>query len=286
MLLRTPITRRIARTHTPCTQGRTTLLRCYSSTSSDDPPWFRQLRAELLQRPVTHIPEHITTPHEHKLSQTLAGFLPREWCHPPTTRTRVVPFGHHLIWFNPAVPTPELLPDGTDASQSPGGPWVRRMWAGGSIQLQLDGYFNNFRGFRRDTPMTATEHIKHVRLHGDGDTAKIFVTIERRFTRLDSVESSYTAQHGSLGTRGRTQKLRTYLEQQLRSGDAWGDAILKEERNLVFFKQRTAAELEAVKAGQMATVKYLDRAYPDTPLRCLLTLRSPWESRLLPCPHT
>jgi hydroxyacyl-ACP dehydratase HTD2-like protein with hotdog domain len=197
-----------------------------------------------------------------------------------------MPFGHHLIWFNPAVLTPELLPDGTDASQSPGGLWVRRMWAGGSIQLKPDDYFDQSRGCTMDTVMAGTEHIKHVRLHGEGDTAKVFVTIERRFARLDSVQSAYRAKHGSLGRYGGTQKVRNYLEQQARNVDGWGDAILKEERNLVFFKERTAAELEAVKAGQMATVKYLDRAYSRRPLSSLLTLYSPQKPRLLACPHS
>ncbi|KAI4941151.1 hypothetical protein J4E91_010942 [Alternaria rosae] len=229
----------------------------------------------MLQRDVTHLPEFIATPHEFKLSQTITGFLPREWCYAPGVRSRMVPFGHHLIWFNPAVRTPELLPDGTDASQSPGGPWVRRMWAGGSIQVRPDEYYDHNRGFRVEFPMSGTEHIKHVRLHGEGDTAKIFVTIERRFARVDSVGRAYSAKHGKLGKDG-GRKLKTYLEQQLRDGDDWGDAIVKEERNLVFFKERTAAELEAVKAGQMATVKYLqppgkpDFSHALTPDRALL----------------
>jgi len=239
----------------------------------------------MLQRDVIHLPEFIATPHEFKLSQSITGFLPQEWCYAPGVRSRMVPFGHHLIWFNPAVRTTELLPDGTDASQSPGGPWVRRMWAGGSIQVRPDEYYDRNRGFRVEFPMSGTEHIKHVRLHGEGDTAKIFVTIERRFARVDIVGRAYNAKHGKLGKNG-GKKLKTYLEQQLRNGDDWGDAIVKEERNLVFFKERPAAELEAVKAGQMATVKYLQRAYSDKPLDYLLTLCSPWEARLLPRPHS
>ncbi|KAI4678023.1 uncharacterized protein J4E88_006541 [Alternaria novae-zelandiae] len=229
----------------------------------------------MLQRDVIHLPEFIATPHEFKLSQSITGFLPQEWCYAPGVRSRMVPFGHHLIWFNPAVPTTELLPDGTDASQSPGGPWVRRMWAGGSIQVRPDEYYDRNRGFRVEFPMSGTEHIKHVRLHGEGDTAKIFVTIERRFARVDIVGRAYNAKHGKLGKNG-GKKLKTYLEQQLRDGDDWGDSIVKEERNLVFFKERPAAELEAVKAGQMAAVKYLqppgkpDFSHALTPDRALL----------------
>jgi hypothetical protein len=155
------------------------------------------------------------------------------------------------------------------------------MWAGGSIQLKPDDYFDASRGCRLDTVMEGTEHIKHVRLHGEGDSAKIFVTIERRFARLDTLENAVKAKHGPLGKRGAAEKVRDYLKQQVRSDQGWGDAILKEERNLVFFKERTTAELDAVKAGQMATIKYLDRAYSHRLLSYPLTDHSPRKPRLL-----
>ena len=286
MLLRTPRARRIAWDNANRTQWRRIPLRCHSSANSVDPPWFQELRTEMLQRDVIHLPEFIATPHEFKLSQSITGFLPQEWCYAPGVRSRMVPFGHHLIWFNPAVRTTELLPDGTDASQSPGGPWVRRMWAGGSIQLKADDYFDAYRGYTLDTVMEGTEHIKHVRLHGEGDTAKIFVTIERRFARLDTLENTLKATISSLRNRGAASKIRRHFAQQVRSDEGWGDAILKEERNLVFFKERTAAELDAVRAGQMATIKYLDRAYPRRPLSHLLTINSPRTTRLRANPHS
>lgn len=46
-----------------------------------------------------------------------------------------LPPGHHMVYFPPQLPEPELLADGSDASQSPGSEWVRRMWAGGSVQF-------------------------------------------------------------------------------------------------------------------------------------------------------
>ncbi|RYO26948.1 hypothetical protein AA0111_g7783 [Alternaria arborescens] len=129
--------------------------------------------------------------------------------------------------------------------------------------------------------MAGTEQIKHVRLHGEGDTAKIFVTIERRFAGLEDAKRG--VDKGKDGKRipgvsVHPQEAGGDLTQQLRAkvDNGWGDAVLKEERNLVFFKERTAAELEAVKAGQMATVKYLDPpGNPDfshtlTPNRALL----------------
>ncbi|XP_014559933.1 hypothetical protein COCVIDRAFT_90423 [Bipolaris victoriae FI3] len=230
----------------------------------------------MLQRGATHLPEHLTAPPEYKLSQTLTGFLPRDFCHAPGRRNQIIPFGHHLIWFNPSLPTHDLLPDGTDASHSPGGPWVRRMWAGGSMQAKPNDYFDKFRGFAVDTPMAGIEHIKHVRLHGQDDTAKIFVTVERRFARLDALQESYRALHGSLGRATGLRKIQSYFEDQLSNDEAWGNAVLKEERNLVFFKERSAAELDAIKAGQMASIKYLDPprdplfSHTLTPNRALL----------------
>lgn len=147
MLLRTPCTRRIARTSARRTSWQRIPLRCYTSANLDDPPWFQELRAEMLQRPVLHLPDHITYSQEYKLSRTLSGFLPREWNHPTGPQTPGLPLGNHLIFFNPAMSTPDLLPDGTDASQSPGGPWVRRMWAGGSMQLRPSDYYHVTRGF-------------------------------------------------------------------------------------------------------------------------------------------
>ena len=261
MLLRTPCTRRIGSTLPYRKQWRRIPVRCYTSTSPEEPLWFQKLRAEMLQRDVTHFPEHITAPPEFQLSQTLLGFLPREMCIAPGFKKPVIPVGHHLIWFNATVPTNELLPDGTDALQSPGSAWVRRMWAGGSFQVKPDEYFDKMRGFVLDTPMMGAEYIKQVQLRGEGDGAKIFVTIERRFARIDRLEESYRAEHGSLGRTSGRVKIQNFLADQIRNDEGWGNSLLKEERNLVFFKQRNAAEMEAIKAGQMAPVKYLARAY-------------------------
>ncbi|KAL6160233.1 hypothetical protein ACJBU6_01580 [Exserohilum turcicum] len=256
--------------YTPCTrhtswaaisrrlQWRGILHRRHASTSADDAQWFPQLRDQMLQRGAIHLPDHLTTPPEYRLAQTLMGFLPLECCSLPASHKPILPVGHHLIWFNPAVPTDHLLPDGTDASHSPGGPWVRRMWAGGSLKLNSDDYFNKRNGFARDTPMTGVERIKHVQLRGQGDAAKIFVTIERRFARLDTLKQRYSALYDRLGKDSGLPKIQAFFENQLLSDDDWGDALLKEERNLVFLKERSTEELGAIKAGQVTPIKYLD----------------------------
>ena len=213
----------------------------------------------MLQRDVSWLLEDITAQPAHRLSRTLSGFLPVEWCRPPTSKNPVLPVGHHLIWFNLTAPSQELLPDGTDNFHSPSEPsWVRRMWAGGSVRLKPDKYYHKKSGFAVDTAIVGAERIKDVQLRGKDEAAKIFVTIERRFARLDQLYESHRKVHqGSEKSNG--PNVQRHFKQQLRGDEEWGDAILKEERNLVFFRERTAAEMDAIKAGQMAPVRYLDR---------------------------
>lgn len=244
---RSPVTRQLCR-RAPA--------RCYAVDSTDEPEWFQALRARMLGREATHMYELITAGPQSRLSNTLLGFLPAEWCRPlPTTRP-VIPPGQHLLWFNSALPTQELLPDGTDASQSPGDPWVRRMWAGGSVTLRSNDYYDRKYGFILNTAMAGTERIKDVRLRGEGDTAKIFVTIERRFARVKDIYTTIREERRRESQYGSPSRI---FERLLRDDHEWGSAILKEERELVFFKERSAAELKAIKAGQMISVKYLDR---------------------------
>ncbi|KAF1851066.1 uncharacterized protein K460DRAFT_401093 [Cucurbitaria berberidis CBS 394.84] len=274
MLLRTPYISRIARTPAHGTTWRRTP-GCYYSTSTDDPPWFQQLRAEMLHRDITWLLEDITAQPEHRLSRTLSGFLPDEWCRPPSSRKPVLPVGHHLIWFNLVTPSHKLLPDGTDDFHSPAAPWVRRMWAGGSVRLKPDEYFHKKSGFTLATAIAGAERIKDVQLRGKDDAAKVFVTIERRFARLDQLYESHQKAYQN-SEKSNVPNVQRYFKEQLRNDEEWGSAILKEERNLVFFKERTAAQLDVIKSGQMAPVRYLDPpGKPDfshtlTPTRSLL----------------
>ncbi|KAL6708230.1 hypothetical protein ACN47E_003414 [Coniothyrium glycines] len=229
----------------------------------------------MLSRDVTYLSEYVATEHELKLTKTLSGYMPDEWNLPVTTKYPVLPAGHHLIWFNPAFPEHELLHDGTDTSQSPGGPWIRRMWAGGSVHFKPDRYFSRKKGFTVGSTLIGAERIKEVKLRGQGDDAKIFVTIERRFAREGAL-SAASAKIRTTAEKADEVDVGKYFKEQLRDDMEWGDAICKEERNLVFFKERSAAELEDIKAGKVADVRYLDPpSTPDfshilTPTRSLL----------------
>lgn len=264
MLPRRPTLCRVARPPTAPRsrpRWRQAPARCYAvdSASSDAvPAWFPPLRAEMLARETTYFLEDIVAEPERRLANTLAGFLPPLWCQPATADRPIVTPGHHLIWFNPALPADRMLPDGTDASHSPGPPWVRRMWAGGSVAIQPELYFHRKDGFVVGGSVAGVERIKDVRLRGHGEAAKLFVTIERRFAQLDHL---YTA-HKRKNPGGATTSRRTveaYFKQQLRDDEGWGDAMLTEERELVFLRERSAAELDAPTAPHMAPVRYLDR---------------------------
>ncbi|KAF6223366.1 hypothetical protein HO133_000208 [Letharia lupina] len=79
---------------------------------------------------------------------------------------------HHLVYF-PFVPPPYLLlPDGTDSWHSPGPPFTRRLWAGGSMafvqDIQVDGQ-----------PFHCNESIADVQIRGKEGEEKAFVRIER-----------------------------------------------------------------------------------------------------------
>lgn len=279
MPLRAPYLRRINKIPVHHTQWKCVPTRCYASRA-DDPPWFQQLRADMLRRDTTSLVESITAQPGHKLSNTLSGFLPEQWCRSPNFKHPVLPIGHYLIWFNPALPSDNLLPDGTDMLHSPGEPWVRRMWAGGSVQLKTDEYFNKKTGFTLNTAVVGAERIKDVQLRGKDADMKIFVTIERRFARLGRLYESHRRAHGDSEKSNNLSVLR-HFKQQLRDDLEWGDEIFKDERNLVFFKDRSAAELDALKAGQMAPVRYLDRPYTLFLTYHALTSHSSWQTYLL-----
>jgi len=193
----------------------------------------------MLHRKLPIAKDRFTKATETKLAQALSSFLPREWCHTlESTSTRQTfsrSIGHHLVICNPSLSEDTLLPDGTDNLHSPGGTFVRRMWAGGALEIHPRNFLNGLRGWELGRPFYCEERIKEVRLRGQGDDAKIFVTIERKFTRGGK---------------------------QYHSGqEDWGPAILREDRDLVFMPARTAEALEAVKAGNIPPTKYLECEY-------------------------
>ncbi|PVI02758.1 hypothetical protein DM02DRAFT_670335 [Periconia macrospinosa] len=251
-----------------------------STSQSSDPEWFQKLREQMLNRELPPLYDKPSKRHEDVLAATLSAYLPAGF----ETTFRSIPsrngftpshtIGNHLAFFNPTVPTNELLSDGTDSLQSPGDPFVRRMWTGGSIKVHPPAYFQpSFEnGWGLNFSHLCIERIKEVSLRGQGDSEKIFVTIERRIASIPSLESSRAASkyEGPGGVSG------FFQEQARKREESWGDAYLIEERNLVFMRERNEAELEAIKAGQVAPTKYLkapgqpDFSHTTVPTRSLL----------------
>lgn len=157
----------------------------------------------MLSRPAKHIWDVMSPTNSHLLNVALADFIPSS-CQPahfvkagvvhPAGRPYdqaglrdardeaaelSLPEGHHLVYFPPQIRASGLLPDGTDPFQSPGAPFVRRMWAGGSVDfgsnLPLDS-----------SPALCVESIDAVSVKGRPGEEKIFVDVLRRY--MDEVQ--------------------------------------------------------------------------------------------------
>jgi hydroxyacyl-ACP dehydratase HTD2-like protein with hotdog domain len=221
----------------------------------------------MLKRKLPSQIDYVDPMRELQLHATIRDLFPRKWepvfasksfsssKTPPNKHPASV--GDHLVYFNPIPPTNTLLPDGTDTLHSPGGPFVRRMWAGGSLRVNRSLYFDTDGGWGQLQSCACVERIKNVRLHGEGATAKIFVTIERRFARKDELVRSMRRERTS-----ESSEVVEHFQAQV-DLDGWGDAFLKEERNLVFMRERSTAELEDIKAGTTTPTRYL--ASPGIP---------------------
>lgn len=104
---------------------------------------------DLLQRRAKKYWQDLTPRNSDLLACSLNDFLPWEAKtpfpppEPDARRTHPDPqdlllWGHHLVYFAPCPATTSLLPDGTDADHSPGPPFTRRLWAGGSLIFNVD----------------------------------------------------------------------------------------------------------------------------------------------------
>ncbi|RFU35848.1 hypothetical protein B7463_g459, partial [Scytalidium lignicola] len=207
----------------------------------------RHLHAqELTSRPPNITYDYLSPTPSHLLNITLRDFLPQS-CDPPNfKRTNIelpptgtsqlaqkhaLPQGHHLVYFSPQIPENDLLPDGTDLLQSPGPPFMRRMWAGGSVlfdtskpnQLHLD----NVRA-------ACVERIRDVTVKGSEGDEKIFVSIERRYMPVN--DSTGEAAQENIDAQGMT-----------------GTASIVELRDLVFLREEPdpLAKMNAAKSVKL-----------------------------------
>jgi len=222
-------------------------VRYYASETADEPEWFQQVRTELLSRKPRRYSETLDSLNYQQLRTTLEGFQPA----PSLAKTdpAIAPLTRLLTRFNAQLPSSKLLSDGTDPLHSPGGPWERRMWAGGAVRFNPSFRSGSEEVMEPWKRVTCFERIKDVRLQGTGIEAKIFVTIERSFGHTQGPKAGAKRRSKDFVHAGDSQ--------QVGHDDDWGVTMLKEERNLVFLKPKTAAELVALKSGQLLVPRYL-----------------------------
>ncbi|KAI1804393.1 hypothetical protein F4811DRAFT_520424 [Daldinia bambusicola] len=176
--------------------------RGYSSSNGSFQGNFEAIRAEMLARPTQLSWDVMSPTNSSLLNIALADFIP-ESCQAPAYQDGAksidkvdakyeLPQGHHLVYFPLQKTASELCPDGTDPLHSPGGPFERRMWAGGSIE------FND--NFRLDSSkVVCRERVAQVTVKGSEGQEKIFVDVLREYMRAQD-------SHGPSMTRGISER--------------------------------------------------------------------------------
>ena len=89
------------------------------------------------------------------------------------TRTKRLPYGHHLLYFHPGFADKDLMSDGTDMLHAPDGSWKYRLWAGGTMEWPSQTALRMNGGM-----CMLSERIADIKLKEDN--GKAFVKIERR----------------------------------------------------------------------------------------------------------
>lgn len=228
----------------------TSAQRRLSSTSAIN---LSELETRLTARRLPLVYDYLSPQPSHLLRLSLADFLPES---PSTAKISALsavplpsvldpehmPIAHHLVYFPPQVPSAQLLPDGTDVLHSPGSPFNRRMWAGGSTRF-----------FQKGGPLLSgdravlMEGIRDVTVKGKEGEEKIFVGVERRVATVDECEDEENIRR------------RVWAERE----EDPGDATVVERRNLVFMRDRAPAE---IRADQQRPVKAVKGRHKDPTL--------------------
>ena len=114
--------------------------------------------------------DYMTQTQTLSLKRTLNDFLPILPF--PAEQIGALAPTHHLVYFPSIENTSNLLTDGTDSTLSPGVPFVRRLWAGGSMKFENDIMVDR-------SPFHCTEAVQDVRIIGKEGEEKIWVKVAR-----------------------------------------------------------------------------------------------------------
>ncbi|PNS15426.1 hypothetical protein CAC42_685 [Sphaceloma murrayae] len=197
---------------------------------------YSHLEPEMQARKISPIFDDLTPLNSFRLDVSLADFLPgvKPPSLLPSPSSTPLPIPHHLLYFEPTLPAPSLLPDGTNPAHSPGAPFHRRMWAGGNVHysstnpLRLNGQ-----------RAVCIEGIRSATVKGRPGEEKVFVGIERRLGQLSPSETQALA---SLDPQQRDTATIAQLEDDIRgrlwrdNEDDMGDCGVLERRNIVFLQ--------------------------------------------------
>ncbi|KAI1376697.1 hypothetical protein F4677DRAFT_417679 [Hypoxylon crocopeplum] len=179
--------------HSPARPWLPVWSRSYSSNGSSHIN-LEDIRSEMLGRPSQLSWDVMSPTNSSLLNIALADFIPKS-CQAPAYQEGAkgieqvdakykLPQGHHLVYFPLQKTASELCHDGTDPFHSPGGPFERRMWAGGSVEFNDD--------FRLDSSsVVCSERIDEVTVKGLKGQKKIFVDVLREYMRKQEFESTH-----------------------------------------------------------------------------------------------
>ncbi|KAG4034360.1 hypothetical protein MFRU_003g03290 [Monilinia fructicola] len=220
------------------------------------------LQKELTSRQPNIIYDYLSPTPSHLLNISLADFLPPS-CYAPNFRfpdftlpnssiqgrdecshTLLLPQSHHLVYFPTQISDNALLSDGTDPLQSPGLPFVRRMWSGGSVVFNTKSgeqlCLNNIRA-------ACVERIADVSIKGNEGDEKVFVNIERRVGLADTGDDPQMSseESGAIASKTSSVSDQNYMADQrllrkylVDKNDNIGQASLVEMRNIVFMREK------------------------------------------------
>lgn len=154
---------------------------------------FSHLQTELTSRGLPCLDDDCSRLPSRLLAETLKDFLPESPIYKKSQlQSRILPFGHHVVYFPPPAPLSSLLPDGTEPLHSPGPPFHRRMWAGGSINLNT-----HEDSLQTGVEALCQERIRDVTIEGRKGEEKIYVTIERSIKQIIPPDLSKNPRKGN-----------------------------------------------------------------------------------------
>jgi hydroxyacyl-ACP dehydratase HTD2-like protein with hotdog domain len=182
-----------------------------------------RIKESLLSRSYDTVYDRLDEAPQNLLHTSLSSFLPPSPAH--YRERRILQPGSHLVYFPPAVPERDLLPDGTDTLHAPDPSYKFRLWAGGDVAYPHIGPIT----LHHSRDMTLKERIVDVKVKGDGDEkSSVWVKIQRE-----------------IGGRAPGQPFRN---PDYRTPDSFATPLVIENRWLVFFKSSPPITLDKITA--------------------------------------